>query len=103
MPVLLYPRPPRLNPEASAIIKATMARALEFYVPLASIAAKAAAITPGAAAGAATITGIPTIGPWDTASHGVASERQAAWGKVGLSWAVGHHHGGGERAGESWD
>ena len=80
-----------------------MARALGFYVPLASIAAKAAAITPGAAAGAATITAIPTIGPWDTASHGVASERQAAWGKVGLSWAVGHHHGGGERAGESWD
>ena len=58
-------------------------------MPLASIAAKAAAITPGAAAGAATITAIPTIGPWDTASHGVASERQAAWGKVGLSWAVG--------------
>ena len=38
-------------------------------MPLASIAAKAAAITPGAAAGAATITAIPTIGPWDTASR----------------------------------
>ena len=59
-----------------------MARALGLYVPIASIAARAVAITPGAAAGAATITAIPTIGPWDTASRGAASERQAAWGEV---------------------
>ena len=68
-----------------------MARALGFYVPLASIAAKAAAITPGAAAGAATITAIPTIGPWDTARlpngkrHGV---RLAYRGQSGTITAV---------------
>ena len=58
-------------------------------MPLASIAAKAAAITPGAAAGAATITAIPTIGPWDTASR-LPNGKRHGWLIMGRVARRGH-------------